>query len=286
MRSSSSSAAGSSIAGSGVALLVALLVAPFVAAPAARADVDLGIAPVQQATPVWCWLAVGEMLFRKLDVPAVNGHYQCGVIGAMSIASNQAQCAQDCRLCSFPAGDASTLMGMLIDYPRRAAQLSGRRAPRLFVTHDDALPPRDLRHELDQGRPVVVGINPQGAPAAFSASAHVALITGYAVRDGVLWLLVNDPFPFSPATWPDPYLQVGARLLRPGQYAVPYETYTRALGWVESFVVRIDGNHQPAARQCLASTPLSQQRCPASPLAPAGAPCSCGVAAGVVVDGT
>jgi hypothetical protein len=255
-------------------------------APPTRADVDLGIAPVQQATPVWCWLAVGEMLFRKLDVPAVNGHYQCGVIGAMSIASNQAQCAQDCRLCAFPAGDASTLMGMLIDYPRRAALLSGRRTPRLFVTHDDALSPRELRHELDQGRPVVAGINPQGAPAAFAASAHVALITGYAERDGALLLLVNDPFPFSPTTWPDPYLQIGARLVRPGQYAVPYETYTRAMGWVESFVVRVDGAHQPAGLQCFASTPLSQQRCPAPPLSTPGATCTCGAAVGVVVDGT
>jgi hypothetical protein len=255
-------------------------------APPVRADVDLGIAPVQQATPVWCWLAVGEMLFRKFDVPAVNGHYQCGVIGAMSIASNQQQCAQDCRLCTFPAGDASTLMGMLIDYPRRAALLSGRRAPRLFVTHDDALLPRELRQELDAGRPVLAGINPQGMPAAFAASAHVALITGYSDAGGQLVLLVNDPFPFSPTTWPDPYLQAGARLLRPGQYAVTYEAYTRQMGWIESFVVRVDGTHQPTSLQCFASTPLSELRCTAPPLAKPGTACSCGMAKGVVVDGT
>ncbi|MBM4283216.1 MAG: hypothetical protein FJ137_21540 [Deltaproteobacteria bacterium] len=265
---------------------VVVVVALALVAGAARADVDLGIAPVQQATPVWCWLAVGEMLFRKLDVPAVNGHYQCGVIAAMSLATNQAQCAQDCRLCAFPAGNASTLMGMLIGYPRRAALLSGRRAPRLFVSHADALSPRELRHELEAGRPVVAGINPQGAPAAFAASAHVSLITGYAERDAALWLLVNDPFPFSPSTWPDPYLQAGAKLLRPGQYAVPYDTYTRQLGWVESFVLRVDGAHPPAGRQCFASTPLSQQRCPAPPLAQPGDACACGPARGVVVDGT
>ena len=268
------------------ALAVVLALFVLTTTTPARANVDLGIAPVQQATPVWCWLAVGEMLFRKFNVPAVNGHYQCGVIGAMSIASNQAQCSQDCRLCSFPAGDASTLMGMLIDYPRRAALLSGQRAPRLFVTHDDALSPRELRHELDQGRPVVAGINPQGAPAAFAASAHVALITGYADVGGQLVLLVNDPFPFSPSTWPDPYVLVGARLLRPGQYAVPYETYTRQMGWVESFALRVDGTHQPATLQCFASTPLAQQHCPAPPLAQPGSACSCGVAHGVVVDGT
>jgi hypothetical protein len=252
----------------------------------ARADVDLGVAPVQQATPVWCWLAVGEMLFRTFDVPAVNGHYQCGVIGAISLASNQAQCAKDCRLCTFPAGDPSTLLGMLVEYPRRAALLSGKRAPRLFVSHDAALSPRALRLELEAGRPVVAGINPQGAPAAFAASAHVSLITGFADRDGSLWLLVNDPFPFSPTTWPDPYLKAGARPVRPGQYAVPYETYTRQMGWVESFVVRVDGVHLPEGNQCFASTPLSQQRCAAPPMARPGDRCACGAATGVVVDGT
>jgi hypothetical protein len=262
-----------------------LLAAVFAGAAAVRADVDLGIAPVLQATPVWCWLAVGEMVFRRFDVPAVNGHYQCGVIGAMSLASNKAQCAEDCRLCSFPAGDASTLMGMFVDYPRRAAILSGQRAPRLFVTHADALSPRELRRELDAGRPVVAGINPQGAPAAFAASAHVSLITGYAQRADKLVLLVNDPFPFSPTTWPDPYLQSGAQRLRAGQYAVDYDTYARAMGWVESFLVRVDGSHEAAGLQCFASTPLAQSRCPAPPLARPGDRCACGPGVGVVVDG-
>ncbi len=250
-----------------------------------RAQVDLKIVPVEQATPVWCWLAVGEMVFRAFDIPAVNAHYQCGVVGAMSIASNQAQCAEDCRRCAFPAGDASTLMGMLIDYPRRAALLTGRPAPRLFVTHTDALSPAELRKELGAGRPVVAGINPQGMPATFQASAHVSLIVGYAEHEGRLILRVNDPFPFSPTTWPDPYLQHGALRVRPGQYAIPYEAYVRQMGWVESFLLRVDGVHRPQAAVCWASTPLSTTKCPAPPFMTPGSRCSCGAVPGVVVDG-
>jgi hypothetical protein len=262
------------------------VVAAAAAAPAARADVDLGIAPVQQATPVWCWLAVGEMLFRKVAVPAVNPHYQCGVIGALSIATNQDDCARDCRLCAFPAGTSATVLGMLVDYPRRAALLTNRPGPRLFASHADALSPVELRRELDAGRPVLAGINPAGIPATFAASAHVALIVGYAERNGQLWLLVNDPFPFAPSSWPDPYLAAGATLLQPGRYAVPYATYTGGMGWVESFLVRVEGQHLPAPLQCLASTPLAQTRCHAPRGLPAGSACRCGGAAGVVVDGS
>ncbi|MDP2340597.1 MAG: hypothetical protein Q8O67_06555 [Deltaproteobacteria bacterium] len=251
---------------------------------AGRADVDLGIAPVQQATPVWCWLAVGEMVFRKFDVPAVNAHYQCGVIGAISIASNQAQCALDCRKCNFPAGDATRLMGMLIGYPRRATMLTGQLAPRLFVTHTNTLSPDEVRRELDGGRPILAGINPSGRPVAFGASAHVALIEGYAEREGALILIVNDPFPFSPSTWADPYQANGATRLAPGQYGIPYEVYVNQLGWAESFLVRRDGMHALSPLQCFASTPLSQQRCPASLLAKPGERCQCGAVAGVVVD--
>jgi hypothetical protein len=270
----------------GAAVVVAMLLGGM----PVRADVDLGIAPVQQATPVWCWLAVGEMLFRKLGVPAVNPHYQCGVIGAISIATNQDDCARDCRRCAFPAGTASTVLGMLVDYPRRAALLSGRSAPRVFATHADALTPPELRRELEAGRPVLAGINPGllgggAAPDGFAASAHVALIVGYAERDGKLWLLVNDPFPFGPPSWPDPYLAAGATLVQPGRYAVPYATFTGGLGWVESFLVRVEGQHQPAPLQCVASTPLMQTRCPAPRGTRPGTPCTCGAASGVVVDG-
>lgn len=254
-------------------------------ASSSRADVELPIPPVTQATHVWCWIAVGEMLFRAFDVPAVNAHYQCGVVGAVAIGTARDECARDCRRCVVPGGDATTVMGMLVEYPRRVSMLQGGRVPRLFVAHTGALSPDELRRELDTGRPVVAGINPGGRPAAFGASAHVALIVGYHVAGDVLWLVVNDPYPFSPQTWPDPYLAVGATKLAPGRYGVPYRVYTEGLGWVESFLVRRDGEHVADGRRCFASTPLSQTNCPAAPLQAPGSPCACGPARGVVVDG-
>jgi hypothetical protein len=175
-------------------------------------------------------------------------------------------------------------MGMLIGYPRRVALLTGQSVPRLFVTHTNTLSTDDIRRELDGGRPVLAGINPSGRPDAFQASAHVALIVGYAEREGAMTLIVNDPFPFSPSLWPDPYQANGATMLAPGRYEIRYESYVNQLGWAESFLVRADGQHAAAPLQCFASTPLSQQRCPASVLAKAGERCSCGGVAGVVVD--
>ena len=252
----------------------------------ARADVDLRIAPVQQATPVWCWLAVGEMVFRSFKVPSINEHFQCGIVGAVSIGTARDECARDCRRCNVAGGDATTVMGMLVEYPRRASMLTGSSVPRLFVAHAQALSPAELKRELDAGHPVVAGINPASRPDTFGASAHVALIVGYRVIDGMLWLLVNDPFPFSPAIWADPYLAVGARLLEPGRYGVPYATYTEQMGWVESFLLRRDGDHVTSPLRCMASTPLSQTACPATPQAKPGQACRCGIAAGVVVDGS
>jgi len=256
-----------------------------VAAPPSRADVELAIAPVQQATHVWCWLAVGEMIFRAFDVPALNDHFQCGIVGAVAIGTAHDVCARDCRRCTVPGGDAATVMNMLVEYPRRASMLSAVTVPRLFVSHTGVLRPSELRGELDAARPVVVGINPGGRPAAFAAAAHVALIVGYRVVGDELWLVVNDPYPFSPQTWPDPYLAVDATALQPGRYALPYRRLVDGLLWTESFLVRRDGNHEADGKRCLASTPLTQTACPAGPTQSPGDACRCGVARGVVVDG-
>jgi hypothetical protein len=249
-----------------------------------RANVELPIAPVQQATPVWCWLAVGEMIFRAFEVPALNDHFQCGIVGTVAIGTARDVCARDCRRCTVPGGDAATVMNMLVEYPRRVALLSGQSVPRLFVSHTGVLRPDELRGELDAGRPIVVGVNPGGRPAAFSAAAHVALVVGYRMIDEQLWLLVNDPYPFSPKTWPDPYLAVDATALAPGRYLLPYRRAVEGLAWTESFLIRRDGDHVAIATRCLASTPLAQTACPAGPTQAPGEPCTCGLARGVVVD--
>ncbi len=252
----------------------------------ATADRLLPIAPVTQATPVWCWLAVGEMVFRHYGVPAVNDSFQCGVIGAISVGTATEACAKDCARCAIAGGDATTVLSMLTEYPRRAALLKKVESPRVFVSHANPLTVDELRRELDGDRPVVVGINPDGRSEAFGASAHVALVVGYenSGRDG-LRLIVNDPFPFSAKTWPDPYLKAGATLVAPGRYLVDVALLAGQLGWAESFLVRADGWHHVVTRYCLASTPLAPSTCPAGPLDAPKTPCRCGIASGVVVDG-
>lgn len=250
---------------------------------------DLKIAPVEQATPVWCWIAVGEMLFRHLGVPAVNDHYQCGVVGAISIATNRDVCARDCRKCNVPGGDATTVMGMLAGYPRRAALLTGQKVPRIFVSHTATLGRNELRRELDAGNPVLAGINPWAKPGAgvgtFAASAHLALIVGYGDLDGQLFVRINDPYPFVREKAGDPYVMNGGKLLQPGQYGISYDAFVSGLGWAESFLVRSDGVHSASSKACLASLPLAPPTRCAAPAAAVGSACACGGVAGVVVDG-
>ena len=270
--------------------IVFLIAAAAGSATPARSLV-LDVPPVTQQTPVWCWLAVGEMLFRHLQVPAVNHNYQCGIIGAMSLSSNQSQCARDCMLCKTPAGDKNRLMGMLVEYPLRAALLADSPAQRVFIGPAGALADQDIAAELDAHRPIIIGINPRTRPRSFAGSEHVAMIIGYIgyiARSGMpgaapVELIVNDPFPFSPVSWPDPYIAAGAQKLQAGQYRISRDVLVEELGWTESFLVRIDGRHDPAASVCVTTSVTGTQSCLAAPRARAGEACSCHGAVGRII---
>lgn len=253
---------------------------------------DLGIAPDMQQTFVWCWLAVGEMIFRHYGVPETpNGEtYQCGIVQSISIATNMSRCAGDCSLCVVPAAGARDFVGMLADYPRRAAVLTGEPAPRVFATVAGVLRPSEVRDEIDAGNPVVAGINPDRRPAVtFQAPAHVALIVGYTETKGALLLRVNDPFPYpAPA---NPYPLAGGKMLQPGSYEIAYDAFERLLAWRESYLVRAAGRHAPRgsgstprAQTAICTTPAGACRLPASQ--PEGSPCSCPDARGSTVPGT
>src|ERR1700759_4403447 len=97
-----------------VSAVIALLsLAVALPRPSRARDADLSIDPVMQNTPVWCWLAVGEMVFKYFDVPNVNpaGIYQCGIIG--TIAGPYSPCWSDCTRCVVGAGQASNITNML-----------------------------------------------------------------------------------------------------------------------------------------------------------------------------
>lgn len=256
---------------------------------------SLPIAPKFQQTPVWCWLAVGEMVFSHFAVPEVNPNFQCGIVAADSIATNMEMCSRDCSLCNVPVGTSREFAGMLVDYPRRAAALTGRKTPRVFATISGVLAVDAVASEIDRGSPVVAGISPGGVSGAFQTSAHVALIIGYdlSTDPSKPRLRVNDPFPFPEAA--NPYLAAGASSPAAGSYSIPYETFQHALGWTESFLVRVEGDHDPlesapATRAATAEpqslcTTSTEVQCEMRVEAPPGSGCFCLVPPGQVVPG-
>ena len=197
---------------------------------------DLNIQPVQQQTAVWCWLAVGEMIFRYYGLPTVNGagDYQCGIVAAVGYSMNGGcdACNINCGNCVRPAGDANMISRMISTYPKIACRElfnSGKTLKSNFVSN--FLSPVFLSQELDNKRPVIAGINPGSAFVLPGNSQHVAIIKGYYVDSfGNMILQVNDPFPYW-TTGTDPYLNAGAYANGDLSYQIPYANFVNGLKW-------------------------------------------------------
>ena len=183
----------------------------------------LPIAPVMQRTKVWCWLAVGEMIFSHYGIPNRNpaGDYQCGIIG--TIMSNSS-CFSNCYnpRCIRPSGSNAATVSMLADY----AWASSQRALNAQEGYD--MPYVAVKQNIDNGRPIIAGISPN-RQQFYEGAEHVALIVGYvATADGVD-LIVNDPYPYEPAeNW---YIRNGAIQTAPYQYRIGMGTFSRKLYW-------------------------------------------------------
>jgi hypothetical protein len=195
---------------------------------------DLSIGPVQQDTPEWCWLAVGEMIFTYYDIPNLNpaGLYQCGVVGVMV----GGPCALDCRFCSnVPAGSVEMIRRMITGYPQFARSYlrnSGiKRLDARVATR--ALTADEIKDEIGAGRPIIAGISPTGS-GAFGPQ-HAVLIVGYDGDDDTMDLIVNDPFPYGVFS---PYEAAGGEGGR-GQFTIGYMKFRSRLRWTQS-VYRID----------------------------------------------
>ena len=192
-------------------------------------NVVLPIAPVMQETPDWCWLAGGQMVFQYFQVPAVNPNYQCGIIAAF--AGVYSPCWYDCSLCPFAAGSNENISLMLQEY----AQVATNGTETLtFQYAPSPLAQPQVQAELDAKRPILVGINPSGT-VIFSESQHVVVVVGYQEQNGQFNVVVNDPFPFALAGYPDPYLAVGATQIQAGQYAISYQSFVNSILWNASW---------------------------------------------------
>lgn len=197
---------------------------------------DLNITPVMQQTPVWCWLASGEMIFRHYDIPNLNpvGVYQCGIIGAL--AGPASPCWYDCRICNVPAGSTQNMQRMLSDYPRIARQLTNDSNIPLISSSVkfSSLTKSQIIDELDNDRPILVGINPSGF-AVPGSSQHAAVIVGYDEDDdNNMELTVNDPFPYDYVGYSgllNPYQRAGGQNNYDGSYTIDYQNFKTYLTW-------------------------------------------------------
>jgi hypothetical protein len=65
-------------------------------------------------------------------------------------------------------------------------------------------------------------------------SQHAVVIVGYSGGPANLEVLVNDPYPYAPGF--EPYSRVGGRIVRSGQYRVPYANFVNLLRYGNSIV--------------------------------------------------
>jgi hypothetical protein len=217
----------------------------------------LPIAPRAQSQAPWSWITVGEMVFRHYGVivakDTVASSSQCNIVRALFSGSEQFQCNSNCSLCeSMSGGSSLEVAGMLTGFPRKLAA-SGRPAPRLYAAGAPVLPASQMVQEIEQGNPILVGINP-GAPFALQAGLHrflppmhAALAVGYLKTQAGTWYLINDPYPFrDPLT--NPYFQQqgvpvmgllqGAPV--PVAYWIRESALKSGLQWSESFLLRAE----------------------------------------------
>lgn len=199
---------------------------------------ELNITPRIQETYVWCWIAVGQMVFEHYEIPNVNpgGDYQCGIVGLLAAGTIRHDCAFRCQNCTVPAGSAAGVISMIEDYPRRVAIVGDDDVARLRVTYRRGpLSFEAVESEIDEEHPIIAGISPSGRPSRWAGSQHVALIVGYDDSTEESRLLVNDPYPFSET---NPYIAAGADDNGDGSYWISYAAFRNSLDWAESFVVK------------------------------------------------
>jgi Peptidase_C39 like family len=210
----------------------------------------LDIQPVFQVTPVYCWLATGQMVFEHFGIPANNPtlfspsdlrNYQCGEakgIGAVPTLipsgplSFTGICWNNCGLpqCMTGSGTIHGIYNLITQYPQIVARTNGN--DKFFPHPIEATSPLSvvqLKTEIDAGRPIIAGISPGMQYLPPGISEHAVLIVGYA--DGGATVLVNDPFPYDSAHMMPSYLQVGGQETTPGQFRVPYPAMIGAIAW-------------------------------------------------------
>ena len=215
----------------GVGLCLALLVP---VNQAIAAEVTLHIPPVFQERPSWCWAAVGEMVFKYYDIPAIHRtDYQCGIVQSRNLCMGIPNCVD----CDLSAIDETAVVNMLEQYPVLATQ-SGKAGEIALTVQSKSgiLSEAEVQREIDEGRPIIVGLSPRGFKVD-GIRQHMALIVGYDNSSGNLMLTVNDPFPFEDMVFlwiGSPYVNARALEEGDGRYEVGYDAFRSKLKWTQT----------------------------------------------------
>ena len=194
---------------------------------------QLDIRPIAQQTPVWCWAAVSEMVLKHYRFPNLNraGNYQCGVVGSLG-----ANCGANCGACVTSIGTTFQMSRVISNYQNLSDHVRrGHRGRHFDVSPAARLSPSEIVDEIDEGDPVIAGISPSGMGAYYpqGMSEHAVLMVGYRNSRRGFQVLVNDPMPYG-LMGHNPYLTVGAKRARPGQYWIDYRIFVRRFVYKDS----------------------------------------------------
>lgn len=185
---------------------------------------QLSIPAVEQQTNVWCWLAVGEMIFRHLGVanPNPTDNYQCGIIGSLSFVHQN--CGYNCfnSACIIPSGSNYNTVRMLRDYSWTQQQKVFQCSEGQELTMDQ------IMANIDGNKPIMAGLS-YYRRVYHSGAEHVSLITGYDRNSSGDFVIVNDPFPYPGNS--NPFLMEGGVQLSNNQYKISLKAFTERIFW-------------------------------------------------------
>lgn len=209
---------------------LAVFVSVVAASPPAHAYRSvLGVTPIAQQTPVWCWAATIEMVFRYHGAPNLNpgGNMQCAIV-----ATRHPACWSNCFNCVVSAGAMANMVGAMSAY-RNVARQSRRPFPSLAFYMQGRQSFAAIARSIDLSRPIIAGISPGGGVYPPGMSEHAIVLIGY--DDISRTIILNDPMPY-PAHL-NPYARIGARRLMAGRYEVPYSQLVQILGYRDTIFI-------------------------------------------------
>jgi hypothetical protein len=186
--------------------------------------------------------AAGELAVKRVaqEVTPIGtadgGSMQCSFIryAAQQQWAN-IDCLFDCAACAtVGASSVEDLRIPLEFYSAAASRAHG--GPLISETTVPApLTRRQVVREIDAGRPVMVGINPNRVELS-ALPEHEAVISGYGRRGRDLVLRVDDPWDWLAGD--DPYVRAGGKIVSRGVYDIPYGKFLHGLRWQISTMVR------------------------------------------------